>query len=360
MEHPRWPSTESKEDISLKDLILKLQEWSKYLLSKFLIIALFGIIGAILGGIYAWMQKPKYVGELTFVLEEGNKSGGLGAYAGLASQFGVDLGGMSGGSGIFAGDNIIEFLKSRLMVEKALLSPISVDGKEKSLADLYIDFNELRKSWEKDTAAQKIYFPVNPDRRKFTLKQDSILNIFFLSILKNNLVIEKPDKKLNFVAVKCISKNEIFSKVFTEHLVKEATAFYVNTKTMRSKSNVDKLQMKADSIEDLLNKKTYSAALAQDLNMNPARNIASVGSEVVTRDKMVLQTMYGEVIKNLELSKMSMSQETPIIQIVDTPILPLQKLKLGRLKGLIIGGLLGSFMIVIVLMIKKIYKEVME
>ncbi|WP_261387554.1 hypothetical protein [Chitinophaga pinensis] len=36
---------------------------------------------------------------MTFVLED-TKSGGLGAYAGLASQFGIDIGG-GGGMGIF-------------------------------------------------------------------------------------------------------------------------------------------------------------------------------------------------------------------------------------------------------------------
>ncbi len=55
--------------------------------------------------------------------------------------------------------------------------------------------------------------------------------------------------------------------------------------------------------------------------------MASIGSELAMRDKTVLQTMYGEVVKNLEISKIAMAQETPIIQIVDMPILPLEKTK---------------------------------
>src|SRR3954467_9549239 len=120
-------SDKRDEEVSLKELLQKLVEWWRYLLSKWLVIGVFGIIGAGLGLTYALVKKPKYSAELTFVLEE-NKSSSLGAYAGLASQFGLDLGG-GGGSGIFAGDNILEFLKSRFMVEKALLSPVEVDGK---------------------------------------------------------------------------------------------------------------------------------------------------------------------------------------------------------------------------------------
>jgi len=349
--------------MSLKGLILKLQYWWRFLLSKWLLIVIVGIAGAALGFTFGLLQKPKYFGELTFVVEEGNKQGSLGAYAGLASQFGIDLGSMSGSSGVFTGDNILEFLKSRLMVERALLSPIRKEGKIISLVDYYIAVTGMRKSWAEDdkTAFLKdLSYPVNGDRTKFTLVQDSVLREIYTILLMNHLVVEKVDKKLSFISVGCVSRNEMFSKVFVENLVKEATTFYVDTKTKRSKMSVDLLQSKADSLESLLNKKTYSAAVSQDLNRNPVRSVASVGTELVTRDKIVLQTMYGEVVKNLELSKLSMAQETPVIQIVDTPILPLKKEKLGKLKGLIIGGFLAGFLIVVFLILKRIYKDTMS
>ncbi len=360
MEQHSLPATDTKEEISLKELILKFQQWWRYLLSKWLIIFIVGITCGALGLTYGWLQKPKYLAELTFVLEEGNKSGGLGAYAGIASQFGIDLGGMSGSSGVFAGDNIIEFLKSRLMVERALLSQVVANGKSMTLAEYYIDVTDMRAKWVKDAALKNLHFPLNQERATFTLKQDSILREMYNGLLMSNLVVEKVDKKLSFISVNCISGDEFFSKVFTEHLVKEATTFYVNTKTKRSKANVDLLQSKADSIEKLMYKKTYSAALSQDLNRNPGRSVASVETEVTTRDKIVLQTMYTEVVKNLELSKLSMAQETPLIQIVDTPILPLKKQKLGKFKGLVTGGILGGFLIVVFLILKRIYKDIMS
>jgi len=70
--------------------------------------------------------------------------------------------------------------------------------------------------------------------------------------------------------------------------------------------------------------------------------------------------MYGEVIKNLELSKISMAQETPVIQIVDKPILPLEKKRFGKLMGLVIGGIAGGFLYVMFLMLKKVYLEIMS
>ena len=154
--------------------------------------------------------------------------------------------------------------------------------------------------------------------------------------------------------------DKIFSKKFTERLVKEATDFYIQTKLQRSKVTVDKLQMKADSIELLLNRKTYSLAESQDLNLNPARSMAGIRTELAARDKLVLQTIFGEVVKNLELSKMAMAQETPIIQIVDRPVLPLKKNQTGIIKGIVIGGFLAGFATVFVLMLKRTYKLIMN
>lgn len=358
MESTKSISPQQEDEISLKDLILNIQGWIRYLLRKWLIILIFGLIGAGVGLTYSLISKTIYIAQLTFVLED-NKSGSLGMYTGLASQFGIDLGGGSG-SGIFSGDNIIEFLRSRLMVEKTLLSPITYAGKTQSLADYYIEMNNLRESWSGDPALANLKFPINPDRKKFSIQQDSVLHAIYNTVVKTNLDVTKPDKKLSFLSVECSTTDEIFSKAFTERLVKEATDFYVQTKIQRSKITVDNLQSKFDSLQFLLNRKTYSVAASQDMNLNPARNMAGVTTELATRDKMVLQTMYAEVVKNLELSRMAMAQETPIIQIVDTPILPLKKEKLGKLKGLILGGLLGGFLIITGLLVRRIYNQIMS
>lgn len=357
MESQKTATPQQGDEISLKDLILKLQDWGRYLFSKWLAIVICGLIGGTLGLLYSFIEKPKYVAELTFVLED-SKTSPLAAYTGLASQFGIDLGAGSG-SGIFSGDNILEFLKSRMMVEKTLLSPVINNSKPQSLADYYIEMNGLRKFWKDEPTLKNLHFPITTSRIGFTLQQDSILHTIYDKITTKNLNVTKPDKALSFINVECTTKDEIFSKVFTERLVKEATDFYVQTKTQRSKITVDKLQSKADSIESLLNRKTYSVAASQDMNLNPARSMAGVNTELVARDKLVLQTMYAEVVKNLELSRMAMAQETPIIQIVDTPILPLEKKYLGMLKGILLGGLLSGFLIVIWLIIRRLYEEIM-
>jgi hypothetical protein len=351
--HKKTPENE----ISFKDLILKARDWTWYLLRKWKIIVLAGVIGAGLGLLRSFITPVKYRADLTFVVNEGNNNS-LGAYTGIASQFGIDLG--SSTSGILEGDNVIQFLQSELVLEKTLLS--SVDNKKGTitLADYFLNFSGWRKSWENNPAAQNIRFPAGQDRNSFTLQQDSVLQLICKDVNANMLTVGKPDKKLSFIKVTCTTKDERFSKLFAERLVTAATDFYVDTRTKQAKENVVRLQEQADSVLQLLNKKTYVAAEKQDLNLNPARSVATVNAEMAIRDKSILMTIYGEIAKNLGMAKMALVQQTPVIQLVDVPRLPLEKEKFGKLKGLIIGGILGGFLIVVVLLCRKIYVEVLD
>jgi hypothetical protein len=45
-----------------------------------------------------------------------------------------------------------------------------------------------------------------------------------------------------------------------------------------------------------------------------------------------------------------------LIQIIDKPILPLSKERFGKSKGILLGGILGSFLIILGLVIRRIFK----
>ena len=345
------------DEISLKELVLKIKEWYRFLLTKWKLIVLAGIIGGLIGFTYAYFQKPTYKAVLTFALEE-DKGGGASGLGGLASQFGFDIAGSGGGA--FAGSNLIELMKSRLLVEKTLLNPIEVNGKTISIAEYYIQINKMREAWDENPAFKNIQFLPNADRASFTLQQDSILKGIFSSVTgPKNLTIGQKDKKVSITSIEVVSSNENFSKIFCENLAKETSEYYVEIKSKKARLNVEILQHQVDSVRGQFNTSINEVAFASDgiFNLNPA--LKSKGTQPAKRqvDLQINTTMLTSLVSNLEMSKMALRKETPLIQVIDKPIFPLEKEKVGKLKSLVLGGFLAGFLTVLYLVFSSLYKK---
>ena len=347
--------TESDE-ISLKELVLKGKEIWKYLLRKWVIIVVAGFIGASIGLYKAWIVKPLYIAKLTFTLEN-EKANPLSAYSGLASMAGIDIGG--GGGDLFSSDNIMSIMTSRNMVVKTLLSPITVDSKKITLIEYYLSFNHINENWSEKPKLSKLKYPLNLNSDSLTRLQDSVLWVIHKAIIKNVLSVSKPDKKLSLIEASCSSTNENFSKAFIEILNDKVTDFYISIKTKRLKQNVDILQNRADSLYRSLSNSLIGSASLADQNLNMAKQVGGVARQKKQIDLQVASTAYGEVIKNLEIAKITLQKETPLIQVIDQPVFPLKKDKASRLLGMLIGGILAGFLMVGFLLGQRWYREMM-
>ena len=322
----------------------------KYVLSFRKLLSATIITGALLGALTAWLWTPSYTARLTFVIDDAKSSGG-GGLAALAGQFGFNLDGIGGASGVLAGDNVQELVKSHKLIKATLLTPYD-STQTRSLADRYAEVNKLNKKWLKYSIDGKIItFPVNGLHNSRV--QDSLLHVMTGLILGGEFGIAKTDKKLGFFEVNTTMKDERLAQLFCTRMIKQATDFFIRTKTSRLRSNVNRLQHRADSIGLILNRKTYAASSASQtlLDLNPAYTSANATAEVKERDKIVLSTIFTETVKNLEVSKTMLAQETPTVQIVDEPELPLKKNRLkysiGILTGMLIGGIGCGFYILL-------------
>lgn len=343
----------SSDEISLKELLLKLKIWIQYLTSKWIIIIIVSFIGALIGLTYSILKKPTYTATLTFALEEGGNSGG--GVLNLASQFGFDLG--TSGGGAFAGANLIELFKSRTMVEKTLLSPVVFEEKKISLAEMYIEVNELREGWVESPKLRNIVFEPDSDRKGFTRVQDSLLGTVYSDIVSNQLTVAQRDKKVDVIAIDVISKHELFSKYLCEALAVQVSNFYVDTKTKKAKENLDILQRQTDSVRGSLNGAITSVAISSDntFGLNPALNVRRVPTAKRQFDVQANTAILTEIVKQLELAKVTFRKETPLIQVIDRPILPLEKKRFGKTKGIVFGGIIGGFLIMLFLIVKRLF-----
>lgn len=349
-------NTVIEDEISFKELMRRTLAWIKFLLKKWILFLLFAIVGAGIGFFYSGLKKTLYVAKTSFVLED-DKGGGLGSLAGLASMAGVDI--SNGGSGIFQGDNIIELYKSRLMIKKCFLTPILVNKHSELLVDYFIDINKLKSKWINKPILKQIDFR-KTQNGIITRAKDSLLNEFIEDINKNYLFVSKPDKKLSILEVIVKSNNEIFAKEFNTLIVQTVNDFYLQTKTKKAQENVKILQLKTDSVRGVMNGAIYAASRVSDNtpNINPTRQTQRVAP--IQRSQFSAETnkaVLGELVKNLEMSKISLLKEKPLLQIIDQPVYPLDTIKLTKLKGSIIGAILFTFILTITLSLYRIINE---
>jgi hypothetical protein len=322
----------NQDEISLAELWLKVRSVIAYLWRfKFLIMGV-GLLFALGGYFKVKMANPSYTASLTFALEQGGGASGLG---GLASQFGFSMGG--GGEGL-GGDNLLSLMKSRRIVQDVLLSTIYVEGDSVLLLDQYLrSSDKLMAKWD----SLGIY-PVDP-LKCCDPKQDSAIGVVVKAVSEKSLAVAKVDKKLSFVTVSYTGSDEVFTGAFVELLTAKATDFYVQTKMSNSNANIAKLERRVDSVSAEMQAAMVGFASAQDQNSFTVQSVAKVSSVQKQMKVTMLTTLYGELVKNLELSKTMMAREEPLITIIDRPHYPL-RVRESKLKSAVIGGFLGVFL----------------
>ena len=343
------------DEINVKELTSKFKMLVVSIVKKWRILLYFSLFGLLIGVLFSLLEKPDYKAISTFVLEESSHGGlGLSQYSGLASMAGIDLGSGSD-KGLFQGDNILELYRSRRMIEKTLLTKGDVDGKKRMLVDMFLKDNYPENIWWKKEHAAELAF--NTTDSKFSRFQDSILREITKYINKHVLNVSKPDKKLSIISVEVDYKDETFAELFNHELVQNVNDFYVKTQTIKTLQNVKILQHQADSVRLILNSSLGKVAETTDINPNPNPTLHSLQVPIQKRqiDVQASSAIYTEIVKNLELAKISLRQETPLIQIIDEPILTLENDKTGVIKAGLTGLVSCFFLSILYLLGARLY-----
>jgi uncharacterized protein involved in exopolysaccharide biosynthesis len=341
-----------KDEVSILEIIQKIKDIFNFLLKKWVIICIISIIGAAAGFIYVSISKPKYASTLSFVVDGKSSTSGL---AGIANMIGLG-GGIN--NQVFTPENIVELMKSRTLIQKALMMP-QVSNPKKSLADLYVEFHDLNKKETGDTSFQKIYFKPYLKANELSLNQNKMIERIYNQLILKELEIEIKNPKNSIIYIDINTINEEFSRYFPENLINVTSEYYIESKTRKAKINYETIKQQTDSVRQELNNAISGVAVANDNTflLNPAYNVKRVPTAHKEVNVQANTAILTELVKNLELSRMNLLNETPVIEIIDTPVSPLKKQKIGKIKGILIGGIIGSFLIIISLIGKGIINK---
>ena len=329
---------------TLKDVFLTIRDYKNELKRKLVLIISIVILFSLIGYIYSINQEDKYVATLSFIVEGDEDGLNLSSLGGMASQFGLDFGG--GGSSSFSQQNVIELLKSRKIVEESLKKEYTISGKRYSLLEHYIINNNIIED------SSEIKFD--------GIYNDSITNIVWRQIINNKLEVSYQNDEANILNLNYSSVSSQFAKHFTESLIDEMSGMYSSYQTERIRFSLNNLKSRSDSVFSELQKSERNLARIKDRNTRVITASGRLDEIRYMREVQVLNTMYLELIKNTEIVKMSLLNETPIIQIVDTPILPLSIVKRSFMFWITIFSFLGFSIISFIIIIRKLVKDTLN
>lgn len=323
-------------------LTATLKTYFSFLRTKWALISGVTVVGALLGLAYVSFKPIKYTARSSFVVEDSKSLGGSGLMGAISGQLGPELLGALGGSNLLSGENIIELAKSRSLLRKTFLT--SYDGSGMSLADRYALSLKLKEDWlDSRKVGVKIDFPLS--KKKFSRLEDSLLNTLIDRVIKKDIEVFKPDRRLSLFEINITMRDEQLASLFCKRLLTMTSDLYINAKTKRIKGNISRLQNLADSLQLYANQRVRSTAQSnfKMLDLNPQYYDQEAESTINSREESLSGMIYAEVLKNLEISKASLLQETPTIQLVDTPDTPLPSNLIEWYEGLIYGLLGGLF-----------------
>jgi uncharacterized protein involved in exopolysaccharide biosynthesis len=319
----------------------------KIVVSKWWVFLIVGALTGALGAGYAYLQQIQYKSKLTFALDDDGS--GLSGIASLASQFGLSIGG--GDKSIFSGDNIIEIMRSRRIIERVLLTTEKFDNHEYTLIERYLDASQKRK--QKKVFAIT-HFPVGQDRSKFTYLQDSVLKLVYQEWTAENLQSYRPDRKLNIYEVSVTTPDEKLSKVFTDRIVEQTINFYTEIRTKKANSILGVLENRVASMKGNLHTSIDDRAFVKDANLNPAFAQTELPMVKQQANIQVYSAAYTEMFKNLEIARFQYLNQIPLLQIIDPADYPMERIKMSRLRTGLLFSILSCLLLLAYLWAKSI------
>jgi uncharacterized protein involved in exopolysaccharide biosynthesis len=341
---------EYNDEIQIKDILIKFLEYKSFLLKNKITIITFSFFFLTIGVFYNVISDKKYNAELTFVVESEPGGNSLGVMSGVASQMGFDFSGNN--SSTFSQSNIIELLKSRGVISNTLMQLGKVDSKSDLLIEHYLTINKTRKDWTNINHLQALSF-----HNSSTYTHDSISGVIWKNIIENNLTIELTSNDANLITLSFTSSNQEFAKEFVEILIDQMSKMYISHQTAMANNTLDFLKDRSDSVFLELEIAEQEFAKVKDINQRIIKATGRLRELQLMRKVEVLNTMYLEIVKNLELSKITLLDKTPIINIIDEPILPLQDHKMSTILAGLLSGFLGFFSSFIYFIFRKLFLD---
>ena len=321
--------------------IVSMNPWAilTFLRRNFLLLATFCIVFGVIGYMFSFLSTKKYISKTLLLPEQPvTSNGGLSSLVGGLS--GINNAERIGALRTDVYPNILRSVPFALAILKYPVQDIN-NKKYPSLNDFLQKNSRNASIWtsvfKKTKVADKGRYII-PEKEILSLSNDEESSIQSVMSLVNTTI----DLKSGIITIQC----EMSDPVIAAQVAQAASAYlleyvedYRTGKTVREVAFLEKRVLEAKRREQ-------SAELLlqqyRDRNRNPFLNVARIEEQRLQSDYTLAQSLYTDLIRKLEQSKIKVKEEQPIFKVLEPAIISLKSSKPRRLVIAGIFMILGS------------------
>ena len=301
----------------------------------------FSVFFAFIGVVVGLLSPVVYTSSSTFILSSGidDKTSSI---DGVASLVGINLGGITSDSQIPAimYPTVVESVEFK----RQLLEEYIDQDKTLKLKSFLIDYHDV--SLDDFTTKNNEFFVSEGDDNLFKILK-KIIKISvnekdgFVSISANMPTSE-------YAAITCINARKILQTIVINTKIKSAKE---NLNFTQEQLNLKKIEF--DEIQDRI-------AYFEDSNLNIINSKYKNELSKLRAEFQIINSVYTELSKRLEQSKLQVNQDTPVFSIVKEASMPVLRSSPKRILMVLIFGVLGLLISVFYLICKKPLTQVIK
>jgi uncharacterized protein involved in exopolysaccharide biosynthesis len=328
--------------------------WTILKKEKWLIIGLTTLV-TILGGFYAFSLKEEFVSEGKILPEVASKGGSMGQFAGLAALAGVDLGSASAGTDAVRPDLYPDVLKSTPFFINLLNAKVTDRNAKEIKFQTFHEKSILDGKFKKEDLKAK--FAMSD---KYVVLDKHTENT--LKDLRQRITCSY-DKKTGVIGISVKMPDPVVAASVAKYSMDYLTDYIINYRTEKLKRDLDFLAERLDIAKGkYYNKQESKASYSDRVPLEALRfQAADLQRERIEAEYKTASSFYTTLLQKYEEAKLKVQQETPVIKVLEPPVVP--NLKSEPKKSIILMGFFligGIFSFLISLLKSKNYKKILE
>ena len=321
-------------------------------------VILITLLFAILGAIYAFTAREEFATKGTILPEFQSKTGGLSQFAGLASLAGVDLASVSGGLGGVEAvrpdlyPTIIE--STPFFLELFKLKVKTKEGENLSFSQFY-DKYVLEDDIDEEYV--KLKYPL--DKSYVAINYQTEKNLKDL----RKRVVASIDKKTGVITIETKMPDPMVAALVTSFSMEYVKNYVIAYRTEKLKRDLDFLAERLDAAKGKYYNNQVKKAQYSDQNQLSMMKLqsADLQRERIESEYKISSSFYNTLLQKYEEAKLKIQQETPVLKVLDLPVVPNKRDEPKRAIVILICTLFGGIIgIISTLIRKKNYKQVIK